>query len=206
MQEITFFPDDYQLGQTSTDDNNITLNINFEVSFPNLLRLISNTESSTNIDSNTVNQIPHKKKRIFFTAQDDQQLKSLVSKYGSKNWTLISSLMDNKSPRQCRDRYFNYLFPGYSMSEWSKEEDDLLTELYLEHGSKWSFISSYLNGRTPGGVKNRWNNFLSKRVMSLDDKNKTQKEEILQIENESSSADDLLKQIDFSVLNDEFIL
>ena len=84
--------------------------------------------------------------RIPFTPEEDEKLKSLTSKYGTRSWSLIASFMAGRTPKQCRDRYSNYLVPGYFKGQWSNEEDQLLLKLYQQHGPKWSIIQRSFYG------------------------------------------------------------
>lgn len=88
-----------------------------------------------------------------FTAKEDDDLRQLVNKFGPNNWTIISNALGNRTPRQCRDRWNNYLSPSANLTEWTHEEDLILMSLYRELGSKWSIISSYFNGRTTASIR-----------------------------------------------------
>ena len=100
--------------------------------------------------------------RQTFTAEEDTYLKFLVFKYGDFDWNLIASMMGNRTARQCRERYKNYLAPNLNSSKWTSEEDNLLLQKYAEFGSKWTMISQYFNNRTVVNVKNRCNYLISR--------------------------------------------
>ena len=91
-----------------------------------------------------------------FTEEEDIHLKRIVQIFGPKNWRLISSMIPNKTPRQCRDRYTNYLAPGFIHSDWTNEEDKLLAQKYNEFGPKWSKIQQFFPFRTSNSIKNRY--------------------------------------------------
>lgn len=97
---------------------------------------------------------PHPKSK--FTPDEDKCLRMLVEKYGETDWNKISSHMVNRNPRQCRERWLNYLSPKVSNSPWSAEEDEMLKKLHEELGSKWVKISQYFENRTDTNIKNRW--------------------------------------------------
>ena len=46
-----------------------------------------------------------------WTAKDDERLASLVEKIGKDDWCLVSSIMQDRSSRQCRERYNNHVDP-----------------------------------------------------------------------------------------------
>lgn len=101
----------------------------------------------------------NQKKTLYkkFSDEEDILLKNIVGIFGPKNWRLIASMMPNKTSRQCRDRYMNYLAPGFVHSEWSDEEDMLLAEKYLEFGPQWAKIQRFFPSRTANSIKNRYN-------------------------------------------------
>lgn len=103
------------------------------------------------------------KNRIPFTKEEDEKIKKMVKIYGSRKWSLIASFVEGRSPKQCRDRYKNYLEPGFFTGEWSKEEDELLLNLYTKYGPKWSKIAKVLNDRSSSSIKNRWKYFLCRQ-------------------------------------------
>lgn len=95
-----------------------------------------------------------------FSPEEDKALQELVEQYGAKNWDKIAELMPGRTGRQCRDRYRNYLIPGFFNGQWSQEEDNLLRQKYLEFGSHWAKMTPFFNGRSANSLKNRWNYFV----------------------------------------------
>ena len=83
---------------------------------------------------------------------------------GSKKWEQIAKEMPGRTGRQCRDRYQNYLIPGFFNGQWSKTEDDLLLKLYVQHGSQWSKMAQFFKNRSANALKNRWNYFVSRHM------------------------------------------
>ena len=99
---------------------------------------------------------PPKKQRRQFSTFEDEQLKNLVRQYGITDWGFISQKMGNRTPRQCRDRWREYLCPGIISTKWTPEEDDLLRAQVRAYGQKWSLIAPKMNGRSETNIKNRW--------------------------------------------------
>lgn len=125
--------------------------------------------------------------RTHFTKEEDERIKDLVKQFGTKNWSIIASFMNGRSAKQCRDRYSNYLVPGFFQGEWSNEEDELLKKLYKENGSKWSIIQTYFPNRSSNSIKNRWHYFLHKKYEKLIEAEKKEAIECQEIEiNEDS--------------------
>jgi hypothetical protein len=96
-----------------------------------------------------------------WTEDKDDQLRHLVQtfakKNGKPNWPAIAGQIDGKTPKQCRDHYYNTLNPEIHKSPWTAEEDAVLTELVQRHGEgNWAAIAEQIPGRTAKQVQNRW--------------------------------------------------
>lgn len=127
-----------------------------------------NTQTSNDIQINedqnfSANNENLKKSRDPFTSQEDELLKKIVSIFGAKNWKKISSCLFGRSPKQCRDRYINYLTPGYFKGQWSNDEDLLLVQAFSVYGPKWSTLKKYFPNRSSISIKNRWRYFLCRQ-------------------------------------------
>ncbi|OHT13497.1 hypothetical protein TRFO_16239 [Tritrichomonas foetus] len=122
----------------------------------------SNSSQSKSSIIKTYAKFHHK-----FSEEEDFRLRNLVTCFGAKKWVRIASMMPGRTARQCRDRYSNYLAPGFIQSEWSIEEDDLLLNKYLEYGSQWTRIREFFPNRTANSIKNRWNYSVSRRANAL---------------------------------------
>ena len=102
-----------------------------------------------------------------FTIEEDQKLIKLIKKYGNSNWELISQKMDTRNPRQCKERWENYLLEGINRSPFTLAEDILLLNKFQELGSKWVLISKFFNSRTDIIIKNRYM-VLKRRKITID--------------------------------------
>lgn len=91
-----------------------------------------------------------------FTKEDDMRLCSIISQCSELNWKLISEKMGDRNPRQCKERWENYLNPNINRSPFSVAEDILLLEKYQEFGAKWVVISKYFNNRSDISIKSRY--------------------------------------------------
>lgn len=111
-------------------------------------------ELSAEIESNKNEK--KKSSRQMFTPKEDKQLIELVKEYGDRNWRVISKKMENRTTRQCRERYRNYLSPNLTNGPWTAEEDLLLEQKYVELGPKWAAISQFFKNRSDVNIKNRW--------------------------------------------------
>ena len=53
------------------------------------------------------------------------------------NWGDIASQMKSqRTAKQCRDRWQNYLRPGIKKGQWTRLEEKLIMEMYEELGGK----------------------------------------------------------------------
>lgn len=127
----------------------------------NIDKDLNSTENSDKEES--------KCQRKKFTREEDEHLKRLVEKMGCKKWENIAKHMPGRTGRQCRDRYQNYLIPGFFSGQWSQMEDELLLQKYKDMGSQWSKMTKYFNNRNANSLKNRWNYYVSKHINDLSD-------------------------------------
>jgi len=143
-------------------------------------------------------QINPKLSKGKWSKDEDEKLIILVKEYGKK-WALISRKMKNRSGKQVRDRYINYLDESNMKNRFSPEEDKKIMDLFKIHGAKWSAISKEFIGRSGDAIKNRyyWSIrpsirkhkrpiFISKKVKHSFDYNENKNENCIE-KNESRS-------------------
>ena len=97
---------------------------------------------------------PHPKSK--FSEEEDEKLRTLIAEHGDSDWHLIASKMETRNPRQCRERWRNYLCPEVENGPWSEEEDRMLDDIYAMYGPKWKFIATFFPRRTDINIKSRW--------------------------------------------------
>ncbi|CAD8211762.1 unnamed protein product [Paramecium pentaurelia] len=103
--------------------------------------------------------------RQLWSQEEDEQLQELVQKYGKK-WSKICTVMNWRTGKQVRERYLNQLQGHINSEKWTEQEDRMILKLYKKYGTKWSYISSFLNGRPENMVKNRFYANLKRRFQS----------------------------------------
>jgi hypothetical protein len=107
-------------------------------------------------------QPPPGRLRSKFTVAEDALLQSLVAERPHASWAEIAAMFPDKSVRQVRDRYRNYLNPQLNHFPWSPAEDALLQEKFAIHGPQWSILRQFFINRSDVNIKNRWSTILSK--------------------------------------------
>jgi hypothetical protein len=98
---------------------------------------------------------PRRQRRIF-SRVEDCALWRLVQEFGENNWRPVADQMQGRSPRQCRERWRNYLSPNLRKEEWCTEEDATLIAEFERLGPRWTLIAKAFRGRSDIAIKNRW--------------------------------------------------
>lgn len=99
--------------------------------------------------------------RRYWSPEEDEQLQTLYTQLRGK-WTYIGRIIGNRTGKQVRDRYNNFLRHNVINTRFTAEEDALLLNLICMIGLKWTQIASHMLGRTEYQVKNRYYNHLKK--------------------------------------------
>lgn len=69
-------------------------------------------------------------------------------KYGKNQWARISSLLVRKSPKQCKQRWYEWLDPSIKKTPWTREEEEKLLHLAKIMPTQWRTIAASIEGRT----------------------------------------------------------
>jgi hypothetical protein len=101
--------------------------------------------------------------RRFFSAEDDNILRSLKESQPTITWAELSERMSGFTSRQLRERWCHYLSPALKTAEWTPEEDEELLRLHTELGSRWGTIGTRMNNRSAPDVKNRYQMLRNRR-------------------------------------------
>jgi len=115
--------------------------------------------------------------KIKFSLKEDNLLRELVEQHGTKNWILISDLIESRTPRQCRERWINYLSPNLKSDGWTSEEDKLIDELYQKYGSRWHKIAKHFKNRSGNCIRNRYK-LRMRHLRKISEDQKVEDEEI----------------------------
>jgi hypothetical protein len=97
---------------------------------------------------------PQLKRR--FTPEEDERIRQLMSTSAKEPWAEIAQQIPNRTARQIRERWLNYLSPTVNTGSWTPEEEILLQNLVAQHGPKWSKLVAHFANRTDIAIKNHW--------------------------------------------------
>lgn len=106
-------------------------------------------------------------KRGPWSPEEDDKLKAYIDRFGTGgNWIALPQKIGLKRcGKSCRLRWLNYLRPNIKHGGFSEEEDNIICNLYVSIGSRWSVIAAQLPGRTDNDIKNYWNTRLKKKLL-----------------------------------------
>ena len=101
------------------------------------------------------NKPKHRQAKHKFTEEEDQKLASIIKEIGT-DWKQVSLQMKTRNPRQCRERWNNYINPSLSDAPWTVEEDNLLIDLQKQYGTAWNKIGKHFQNRSDNSLRNRF--------------------------------------------------
>ena len=78
---------------------------------------------------------------------EDEVLKAAVQKYGKQQWARVASLLNRKTAKQAKARWYEWLDPSIRKTEWSRSEEEKLLHLAKLMPAQWKTIAP-LVGRT----------------------------------------------------------
>lgn len=113
-------------------------------------------QKTLNSFSSSVRKITGGTKKRKWTSEEDFLLMQAVNAYGVDNWNLVSQRIENRSGKQCRERWMSNMCPTLVKENWTHQEDLILIQKQSEFGNKWTLIHNFLPGRSNTSIKNRW--------------------------------------------------
>ncbi len=98
---------------------------------------------------------------------EDEILKVAVMKYGKQNWARCASLLNRKSAKQCKARWFEWLDPSVKKVEWSRDEEEKLLHLAKLMPAQWRSIAPVV-GRTATQCQAKYEDLLDRAARKAD--------------------------------------
>ena len=80
-------------------------------------------------------------------------------KYGKNQWARVASLLNRKSAKQCKARWYEWLDPSIKKTEWTRDEEEKLLHLAKLYPCQWRTIAP-LVGRTAAQCLDRYERLL----------------------------------------------
>lgn len=98
---------------------------------------------------------------------EDLALIELVRITGPHNWVRIAQQLQDRSPKQCRERYHQNLKANLNHDPISPREGEVIEQLVQEVGKRWAEIARRLGNRSDNAVKNWYNGSMNRRRRRL---------------------------------------
>lgn len=89
-----------------------------------------------------------------WTDEENSKLKALYQIHGKK-WNIIAKEMGNRSNKQIRNHFMDYLAEHIDSNKFSHEEDQKLMEIYRQHGMNRKIYLERIPNRSFRKIRNR---------------------------------------------------
>ena len=82
-----------------------------------------------------------------------------------QNWAELAKIFDQPflTPKDIKYRYRNKLNPNLKRGRFTREEDQIIIQVYSTMGPKWQEVIKLLPNRTENMLKNRFYSYLKKK-------------------------------------------
>ena len=112
-------------------------------------------KNSLSNNYNTLKKKPWHKK-------EDEIILKWVKKIGVNNWTKCSKLFYERTPKDCKNRWFNKLyFENLNLTIesdiWTKKDEFLIALYIKKFGNCWSKLQNFFENKTANQIKNKFN-------------------------------------------------
>jgi hypothetical protein len=91
-----------------------------------------------------------------FSREEDELIRQAMEQGEPQSWGMIANQIPNRTARQVRERWVNYLNPRVNTEPWTIAEEDNLRCLHAQFGSQWSKMVPFFANRTDIALKNHF--------------------------------------------------
>lgn len=95
-----------------------------------------------------------------WSSAEDQILRAQVetqqAEGGSKDWCRVALALPGRTNKDCRKRWHNSVTEGLRKGQWSRSEDQLLTDGVHRYGSRWTKVATCVGSRSADQCAKRW--------------------------------------------------
>jgi len=99
---------------------------------------------------------------------EDEILKAAIMKYGQQSWPRVASLLNRKTAKQCKARWYEWLDPSVKKTDWSREEEEKLLHMAKLMPNQWRTIAPIV-GRTAGQCIEHYEKLLDSAQQGIQD-------------------------------------
>jgi Myb-like DNA-binding domain len=112
-------------------------------------------------------------------------------------WCKVAKIMkykygiQNRSGKQCRERWHNHLDPETRKREWTHDEEMIIFNYQQQYGNQWSEIAKFLIGRSDNTIKNHFYATIRRKLRKYNKNNPPIRESLKDVMNNK----DLVKKL-----------
>lgn len=125
---------------------------------PNTIATTSGT-TTTKVPGKAASKEASKSPKFWSEEEDKKLLHAIAVSANPLEWTKIAEQVQQRTAKQCRERYLNHLNPNIRLGDWSPLEDTTIFMLKQSEGKSWRRFTKIpvLEGRSDNSIKNRYN-------------------------------------------------
>lgn len=110
---------------------------------------------------------PERQPRRWSSAEDQvlrEQVESQQIEGGGKDWCRVALELPGRTNKDCRKRWHNSVAEGLRKGQWSRSEDQLLTNGVHCYGHQWTKVATCVSSRSADQCAKRWQQSLDPRL------------------------------------------
>lgn len=106
----------------------------------------------------------------FWSEEEDKKLEEILTNNPLTKWKDVAKYLGNdRTSKQCRERWVNHLNPNINHQIWTEEEEWILYLIQKIIGNKWSQLKRLFKQRSENDIKNHWHAHIQKKIKHFDE-------------------------------------